>query len=63
MLLVGALLFGTAWHALHPDGETPSATEIGNRTATPERGSLARNQPPSIRRDEGRRTSEADAEL
>lgn len=63
MLLVGALLFGTAWRALHPDGETPSATEIGNRTATPERGSLARNQPPSIRRDEGRRTSEADAEL
>jgi hypothetical protein len=63
MLLVGALLFGTAWRVLRPDGETPFATEIGNRTATPEGGPLARNQPPSIRRDEGRKISEADAEL
>jgi hypothetical protein len=67
MLLVGALLFGTAWRALHPDGETPTATRIGSRTATPERGSLTSNQHRSIEqvagRDPGSRSSEADAEL
>jgi hypothetical protein len=67
MLLFGALLFGTAWRALRPDGETPSAPGIENRMATPERESLARNRPPSIwqvtGRHEGRRTSEADGEV